>query len=71
MKLSELFGINFESDAKITGIAFDTAEVKRGDLFFCLCGKTSDGHKFLYEAFEKGAVAAVVEKEQQIPIFQI
>ena len=71
MKLSELFEINFGSDAEITGIAFDTAEVKRGDLFFCLCGNARDGHKFLPEAIEKGAIAAVVEKEQPIPIPQI
>ncbi len=71
MRLSELFEIYFENDAEITGIAFDTSEVKRGDLFFCLYGNTRDGHEFLPEAFEKGAAAAVVEREQQIPIRQI
>lgn len=71
MKLSELFEVSFGSDAEITGIAFDTAEVKRGDVFFCLCGKTRDGHDFLPEAAGKGAVAAVVEKEQPISIPQI
>src|SRR5687767_8744083 len=47
----------------ITGLAYDSRQVKPGDLFFCIRGLKSDGHRFLPDAAAKGAVAAVVEDE--------
>ncbi len=38
-------------------------EVKEGTLFVALCGSRVDGHDFVREAEQKGAVAAVVEKK--------
>lgn len=42
---------------------------KKGDLFFALPGAKQDGHQFLKEVKEKGAVAAVVHKSYQGPHF--
>lgn len=47
----------------IKGIAFDSREVQKGDLFVCLAGTRTDGHLFIREAMEKGAVAVVVSQD--------
>ena len=44
-------------------ISIDTRQIKKGDLFIAIKGKNFDGHNFLYEAFKKGAVAAIVNDE--------
>ena len=46
---------------KASGIAINSKEVQKGDLFIALKGEKVDSHNFLEEAFERGAVAAVVE----------
>jgi len=46
---------------EIRGISYDSRRVEAGDLFFALRGAASDGHDYLAAAFERGAVAAVVD----------
>lgn len=46
----------------IQGYSVDSRLLKTGDLFFALKGERVDGHAYLKEAKEKGAVAAVVSK---------
>lgn len=50
-----------ESEAIITGVATDSRVVEPGDLFVALRGNRTDGHQYLQEVFDKGAVAALVE----------
>jgi UDP-N-acetylmuramoyl-tripeptide--D-alanyl-D-alanine ligase len=50
-------------DALITGISTDTRSLQPGDLFFALTGETSDGHKFLADAFARGASGVVVSRK--------
>ncbi|MDN5248345.1 MAG: UDP-N-acetylmuramoyl-tripeptide--D-alanyl-D-alanine ligase [Wolbachia endosymbiont of Tyrophagus putrescentiae] len=45
-------------------ISTDTRSIKKGDLFIALKGKNFDGHNFVYEAFAKGAVAAIVSENK-------
>ncbi len=40
----------------------DSRQVRQGDLFFCIPGERADGHDFVVQALEKGAVAAVIER---------
>ncbi len=40
----------------------DSRQVRKGSLFFAIRGERFDGHDFVKEAFERGAVAAVVER---------
>jgi UDP-N-acetylmuramoyl-tripeptide--D-alanyl-D-alanine ligase len=47
----------------VTGVSTDTREIERGDLFVALRGENFDGHAFLSAAFERGAVAAVVDAD--------
>lgn len=46
----------------ITGIAYHSKQVKKGDLFVCIRGYKTDGHFYLKNAVGSGAVAAVVEE---------
>jgi UDP-N-acetylmuramoyl-tripeptide--D-alanyl-D-alanine ligase len=50
------------SDIAVGGVSTDTRTLKPGDLFFALTGENFDGHRFIKEAFAKGAVAAVVNQ---------
>ncbi|WP_188207908.1 Mur ligase family protein [Alkalibacillus aidingensis] len=52
-------------DVVIEGIAYHSQKVKQGDLFVCVRGLKTDGHKYLGQAMRKGAVAAVVEEFQE------
>lgn len=45
-----------------SGYSIDSRSVQRGDLFFALQGPRFDGHEFVPQAFERGAIAAVVRQ---------
>jgi len=47
---------------QLTGVSTDSRKIRRGEVFFALRGENYDGHKFIEEAFQKGASAAVVEQ---------
>ncbi len=47
----------------ITGIAFNSAEVKPGNMFVCIKGFKTDGHSFAEDAISKGAIAIMAEKD--------
>ncbi len=67
MKLNELIGkistqkILGTLDIEIKGLSQDSRQVEPGSLFFCVKGTRDDGHRFLKQAAEKGAVAAIVQ----------
>jgi UDP-N-acetylmuramoyl-tripeptide--D-alanyl-D-alanine ligase len=44
--------------------SIDSRKVGPGELFFAVKGERLDGHDFVAQALEKGAVAAVVRKDQ-------
>jgi len=46
----------------VNEIAFDSREVKAGDVFVAISGTQVDGHHFIENAIEKGAVAIVCEQ---------
>ena len=48
-------------DAVISGITYDSREVKAGSLFFAVKGTRVDGHNFISQVIEKGAVTIVCE----------
>jgi UDP-N-acetylmuramoyl-tripeptide--D-alanyl-D-alanine ligase len=51
----------------VTGVSTDTRSIRAGDLFFALRGASFDAHDFLGTAFEKGAVAAIVDRDVPSP----
>lgn len=52
------------SNKFITDITADSREVTPGCLFICLKGAHVDGHKYIAQAYQKGAAAVVIEDEQ-------
>src|SRR4051794_27857666 len=61
MTLRELMG-DSAPEVEIAGLAYSTAGVTPGALFFCVPGFRADGHDFAPEAVERGAVALVCER---------
>jgi UDP-N-acetylmuramoyl-L-alanyl-D-glutamate--2,6-diaminopimelate ligase len=65
-----------DSDPDVTGIEYDSREVSVGDLFVAIHGGQADGHDYIDQAIERGAVAVIVEREitepqSEVPIYQI
>ena len=55
------------ADFAVSGVAFDSREVGAGDLFVALTGESTDGHRFLDQAFAQGAAGAIVSQETPYP----
>ncbi|MBZ5596929.1 MAG: UDP-N-acetylmuramoyl-tripeptide--D-alanyl-D-alanine ligase [Acidobacteriia bacterium] len=54
----------FDHNAVAQGYSIDSRTLQPGELFFAVKGERMDGHDFVERALEKGAVAAVVRKDQ-------
>jgi UDP-N-acetylmuramoyl-tripeptide--D-alanyl-D-alanine ligase len=54
-----------------SGVTFDSREVGPGDLFIALTGESTDGHKFLDQAFDRGAAGALVSEASGHPNVQV
>lgn len=62
LKDVEVKEVHGSLQTKVSGIAFDSREVKPGGLFICIPGFKADGHDFAQEAVEAGATAIVAER---------
>jgi UDP-N-acetylmuramoyl-L-alanyl-D-glutamate--2,6-diaminopimelate ligase len=65
MKLKDLLiNVDFEvvndGNPEINDVIYDSRKVGEGDVFVCLKGYTSDGHRYAKSAVEKGAAALVI-----------
>jgi UDP-N-acetylmuramoyl-L-alanyl-D-glutamate--2,6-diaminopimelate ligase len=49
-------------DVDVTGIAYDSRHVEPGDLFVAVQGLHVDGHHYLADALNRGAVAVAIER---------
>ncbi len=61
-----LFGISLEAiegsrEVPIANVAFDSRKVSKGSLFVAVKGLTVDGHDYITQAIEKGAVSILCE----------
>ncbi|HEY8892517.1 MAG TPA: UDP-N-acetylmuramoyl-L-alanyl-D-glutamate--2,6-diaminopimelate ligase [Clostridium sp.] len=54
--------INGNIDIDIKKIQYDSRKIEQGDLFFCIEGYNVDGHKYIQNAINNGAVAVVCQK---------
>ncbi len=50
-------------DGAVSGVATDSRLIEPGSLFVALVGERSDGHDFVPDAFDRGAVAALVHRQ--------
>ena len=74
----ELFAAVFESITKsklhrpVTGLSTDSREIKEGDLYIAINGRKVNGHQFLNEVRQTGAVAALVcDVDKKVDIQQV
>ena len=67
MKLSQLLqdsGADIEScpiDLEISGISYDSRKTLKGDLFVCVKGFKTDGHRYIKNAVDAGAAAILAQ----------
>lgn len=52
-----------QSAQPIRRVVIDSREAGPGDLFVAFVGENTDGHNYVVEAFKRGAVAALVERD--------
>lgn len=64
-EIASLLGKNIDSRKVVKGFAVDSRKVGPGFLFFALKGEKVDGHSFLEEIRDKGAVCAVIDKNYE------
>ncbi|HMD15477.1 MAG TPA: UDP-N-acetylmuramoyl-tripeptide--D-alanyl-D-alanine ligase [Terriglobales bacterium] len=54
----------YDGHAMVQGYSIDSRTVQPGELFFAVRGERLDGHDFVEQALSRGAVGAVVRKDQ-------
>ncbi len=59
---AKALGARAGSAWQASGVSIDSRTIAPGDLFVAIRGPRADGHDFAKAAFERGAVAAVVER---------
>ena len=47
----------------LSTVVVDSRETLPGSLFVALTGERTDGHEFVFDAFNRGAIAALIERE--------
>jgi UDP-N-acetylmuramoyl-L-alanyl-D-glutamate--2,6-diaminopimelate ligase len=62
LRAEELLLVDARADVRVTGIADDSRQVRRGDLFCAWSGTVSDAHTFVPGAEAAGASAVIVER---------
>ena len=59
------------NNSQINNITIDSRDVGLGDMFVAVKGERDDGHSFVGMAAQKGAIAALVERQQAVSIPQL
>jgi UDP-N-acetylmuramoyl-L-alanyl-D-glutamate--2,6-diaminopimelate ligase len=69
MKVKEIlrkdFSVKGNVDSDISGVAYDSRNVKDGDLFVAIKGEKFDAHDFIEDAIKRGAVAVIYEDSKR------
>ncbi|MCA9434115.1 MAG: UDP-N-acetylmuramoyl-L-alanyl-D-glutamate--2,6-diaminopimelate ligase, partial [Candidatus Omnitrophica bacterium] len=52
---------------EVTRVVYNSRKVQPGDLFVALRGTQTDGHRYIEQAFQQGASAALVEEPVEGP----
>ena len=62
--------INANLDTSVLGITTDTRTIEPQELFIALVGENFDGHNFVSQAVDKGAIAIVVDRQLDLDVAQ-
>jgi UDP-N-acetylmuramoyl-L-alanyl-D-glutamate--2,6-diaminopimelate ligase len=79
MKLSQLLSqveieeSNIKDDIDLTGIVYDSRKVIPGCVFVAVKGYKTDGHKYIKQSIDNGAIAVIIqdETEKNIPYIRV
>ncbi len=69
MRLRELLALKEVEEAEgdleqeVTGLTYDSRQVKAGEIFFAISGEKVDGHEFIPQALQNGAAGVVVARK--------
>ena len=55
LQIKKALSLSQEVDSSIKGISINSKTLKKNNLFLPLKGKNYEGHKFISEAFKRGA----------------
>ncbi len=58
-------------DIEISGISVDSRHTRKNNLFVCIEGSKYDGHEFVNEAINNGAIAIITKRELNTGILEI
>ena len=58
---------SFFENERVTGIAYDSRKIEKGNIFVCIAGEHVDGHDFIAQAVKAKASAVVVENIKAAP----
>ena len=58
----EVLELHADPELEITGVSYDSRQVKPGELFVAVTGFAADGHRFIPMAQEKGAAVVLCER---------
>ncbi|AOR23945.1 UDP-N-acetylmuramoyl-L-alanyl-D-glutamate--2,6-diaminopimelate ligase [Clostridium taeniosporum] len=53
-------------DNEISSINYDSRKVEKGDIFVCIKGYATDGHKYIQKAIENGASVIIIQDNVKI-----
>src|SRR5260221_3876154 len=53
-------GSGVDAVARVAGVSIDSRTIRRGELFIAIHGPRNDGHDYVADVVESGALAAVV-----------
>ncbi|HED04865.1 MAG TPA: UDP-N-acetylmuramoyl-tripeptide--D-alanyl-D-alanine ligase, partial [Candidatus Fraserbacteria bacterium] len=56
-----------QENTRPTGFSIDSRTLQAGQFFIALPGRRTDGHRFLRQAFARGACGALVQSGQKLP----
>lgn len=71
IKNVEYLNIVNHKNIEVTGISYNSKTTQKGDIFVCLRGEYTDGHKYFKMAEENGAVVFVCEEELETDLPQV
>ena len=58
--------INGSINVEVNNLIYDSRKISKGDVFVCITGAVSDGHSYIDEVVDKGALALIVERDIDI-----
>jgi UDP-N-acetylmuramyl-tripeptide synthetase len=70
--LAQSFNVEVSgADVEISGVALDSRAMSPGYLYLAVCGQVADGHDFIADAIQAGAVAVVAENSDRLTGFNV